>query len=604
MRSNFGSNGSNHGMSSYGAPSQQRAGSFSSSASASQPSTPTYSTQYASPASGGYGAASTGGYSTNGYSNGGGSHASNGYSSNGYSSKKGYGNDDKYAKKSKGGKSLFSMGSGSGAGGKAGGMGMVLGCIGLFCYAVLMTTLYWSKSSATSSMLSRLDQPDTLSVIQKIEDLERRLKTSESTRQRAEHNARSKFSNELNTLERSNRLLKDQVDQHTTVHLPEAKAKVDNFTKREKAWKSQVDWLISSSMREAKRNILERFGPGPHKVEITFMIPLKEGPPDGTEKRHKFVIDLAPVDLVPHAIHLFLEQVDHGLMDGTQFYLNGPHIVQAGPQPTWENAIDGSDDAFDQYSTDAHDNRHKLSTNAVGTLGKYAKIVAEQNEYDDDDDDEYEHYYNEQDYKQEDKRTKKFADLGLDQLAYPDYHDEYPHVAWTVGYTGRPGGPDWYINKVDNTKAHGPGGQKQHVLPEQGDSCFGTISSEGTGRNALATYLYNTAVYNDNSEWHHFMTHPVEIVHAEILTKEPILDRHLHLTHLTGQHKVYNHRKKRRHVDESTLPEATIEHGDGVDPDKIPEHIHAMMKKKGATYTIKKVPHHGHRPHIDHAAEA
>lgn len=517
----------------------------------------------------------------------------------------GYGADDKYAKKKRTSTTTTSQNPFSSLG-KSGntGTGTILGGIALVCYALLMTTLYWSKSSATSSMLSRLEQPDTLSVVAKVEDLERRLMTSENTRQRTEQSFKSRYDNQVNTLERSNRLLQEQVNQHTTVHLPEAKGKIENFTKREKAWKNQVDWLVSSSARESKRNILERFGPGPHKVEFTFLVKLEEGHPDGAEKRYKFVVDLAPVDLVPHAIHLFLEQVEHGLMDGTEFYLNGPHIVQAGPQPTW--SIDGSDDAFDQYSSE-HSNKDKLSTNAVGTLDKYDKIVSHQHDdaYDDDDDDEYEHYYDDKDFVTEDKRTKAFADLGLDHLAYPDYSEKYPHQAWTVGFTGRPGGPDWYINKVDNTEAHGPGGQQQHVLPEQGDACFGIISAEGTGRSALASYVYNSDVYADNSEWHHFMTHPITIVHAEILTKEPILDRHLHLTHLTGHHKVYNHRKKRRHVDEATLPEATVEHGEGVDPENLPEHIQAMMKKKGTQYSIKKIPHpHRERPHLEHAAEA
>ena len=328
-----------------------------------------------------------------------------------------------------------------------------------------------------------------------------------------------------------------------------------------------------------------------------------------SQQRHKFVVDLAPVDLVPHAIHLFLEQVDHGLMDGTQFYLNGPHIVQAGPQPTWGHGIDGNDDAF--YSS-GRAKKDKLGTDAVGTLNKYEKQrnMKEAKESHDDtyaDDDEYEEYYTEEDYIQEDKRTKHFADLGLDHLAFPDYSSEFPHVAWTVGFTGRPGGPDWYINKVDNTEGHGPGGQYQYALNEQGDSCFGKISTHGTGRNLLAQHVYQAPIYEDHSEWHHFISNPVEIVHAEILTKDPILDKHLHLTHLTSQHKVYNHRKKKRHIDENLLPDSTVVHGVGVDPENLPQNVHDAMwaRQKGANISINKVSHHGHRkPHLNGAVEA
>ena len=124
-----------------------------------------------------------------------------------------------------------------------------------------------------------------------------------------------------------------------------------------------------------------RFGPGPHEVEFRFKI-------DGTDRF--FVVELAPVDEVPHAIHLFMEQVEHGLWNGCYFYLNGPHIVQVGPRLSEEGASEEHERA----------------------------------------------------------RIAPFKTRGLDQLSFPDYSDDYPHVTWTLGYTGRPGGIDWYINKV------------------------------------------------------------------------------------------------------------------------------------------------------------
>lgn len=220
-----------------------------------------------------------------------------------------------------------------------------------------------------------------------------------------------------------------------------------------------------------------------------------------------------------------------------------------------------------------------MSGNAVNTLNKYEKQAAiKKNEYDDD---SYEPYYSYEEIHEEDRRTKKFQDLGLDQLAFPDYHPDYPHSAWTIGFTGRPGGPDWYINKVDNTKGHGPGGQSQHALDEQGDSCFGTISIEGDGRNALASTVYQGGIYADNSEWHHFITNPIEIVSASILTKDPILDRHLHLDHLHSQHKVYNHRRKGT--------DAERPHSRKTGPEEIAD---------------IKAHNNAHRPHMHGAAEA
>jgi len=431
--------------------------------------------------------------------------------------------------------------------GSSSGVGMMIGCILLFVYSIIITAMYFSNNGATTTLLKQLDLSDTQMVVTKVEELQRKLQASESNRQRIERNTQSKSSSRINQLERENRLLEEERNKLKDVHVPEANEKLKTFGNREDAFADQIGWLMDSTRRESKRMVLERFGPGPHKVAMTFAVNIE---PDGNEKNkdetteikkkyYKFVIELAPLELVPHAIHLFLEQVDHGLMEGTSFYLNGPHIVQAGPQPKWDDYYDGSDDELfnTMDGSDGH-KKHVISSSAVNTIKKYEnKVQSSQNE--EHDDDEYEQSLD--DFKNEASRTHRYSELGLDQLAFPDYHPDYPHTPWTVGFTGRPGGPDWYINKVDNTEGHGPGGQYQYMLKEQGDSCFGTISAEGSGRNALAGYVYQADTTADNSEWHHFLVTPVEIVEAIIMTKEPLLDHHLHLdeNHMDS-HKIYH----------------------------------------------------------------
>jgi len=44
-----------------------------------------------------------------------------------------------------------------------------------------------------------------------------------------------------------------------------------------------------------------------------------------------------------------------------------------------------------------------------------------------------------------------------------------------VVYNRRPGGPDFYISLVDNTRNHGPGGQGAYDLAEEADSCFAKV---------------------------------------------------------------------------------------------------------------------------------
>lgn len=71
--------------------------------------------------------------------------------------------------------------------------------------------------------------------------------------------------------------------------------------------------------------------------------------------------------------------------------------------------------------------------------------------------------------------AERIDDLKEYKLLFPEFSEKYPHVVNTVGFSGRPGGPEFYINIDDNTHAHGPGGQRNHALAEEADSCFGKI---------------------------------------------------------------------------------------------------------------------------------
>jgi hypothetical protein len=124
-----------------------------------------------------------------------------------------------------------------------------------------------------------------------------------------------------------------------------------------------------------------------------------------------FEVELAPLAEMPHATHLFLEQVSHGLWSktGSSFYINQEHVLQAGP------------------------------------------ITQETRQH--------------------------FVDYGLDKLAFPEYSNAFPHKQWTIGFAGRPGGPSFYINKINNSQDHGPFGQDHLALYEFADACFAKIVS-------------------------------------------------------------------------------------------------------------------------------
>jgi cyclophilin family peptidyl-prolyl cis-trans isomerase len=59
-------------------------------------------------------------------------------------------------------------------------------------------------------------------------------------------------------------------------------------------------------------------------------------------------------------------------------------------------------------------------------------------------------------------------------MPFQEYSKEYPHKKYTVGYAGRPSGPEFYISIQDNTRAHGPGSQQQHN-PYEADCIIGTV---------------------------------------------------------------------------------------------------------------------------------
>ena len=125
-------------------------------------------------------------------------------------------------------------------------------------------------------------------------------------------------------------------------------------------------------------------------------------------------IEMAPLDELPHAVHWFLEQASRNLYDGFSFHRNAGHVVQGG--------------AKKNFLTQKHP-----------------------------------------------PSEKKFRDAGYHSLLFQEYSDKFPHKKYTLGFAGRPGGPEIYINTKDNIKLHGPGGQHNYDDPLEADTCFAKV---------------------------------------------------------------------------------------------------------------------------------
>jgi cyclophilin family peptidyl-prolyl cis-trans isomerase len=123
------------------------------------------------------------------------------------------------------------------------------------------------------------------------------------------------------------------------------------------------------------------------------------------------MVEMASLDVMPHSVHLFLQMVSHHLWDDTMFLHGADHVIQATPT----------------------------------------------------------------DFTTMESKRSKFAEQEIKSLSFQEYNDSYPHKKYTLGFSGRPGGPEFYINTMDNTAFHGPGGQDQHALSHEADPCFATI---------------------------------------------------------------------------------------------------------------------------------
>ena len=66
-------------------------------------------------------------------------------------------------------------------------------------------------------------------------------------------------------------------------------------------------------------------------------------------------------------------------------------------------------------------------------------------------------------------------DLSEFGLWFPEYSEEYKHDEYTIGFSGRPGGPEFYINLTDNEESHGPGGQDHSTILHDADPCFAKV---------------------------------------------------------------------------------------------------------------------------------
>ena len=166
-------------------------------------------------------------------------------------------------------------------------------------------------------------------------------------------------------------------------------------------------------------------------------------------------IEMAPCDVMPVVTMHFLRQVKDGLWDGMSFFRGESHVIQAS-----DLRPDGSRPSRSNF------------------------II---------------------------KRSKS--------IPFQEYSEEFVHKKYTLGIAGRPGGPDFYVNMLDNVRIHGPGGQGHNYQGDpDSDSCFAKI----VRGEEVAVRIQKQPFKREGGL--HILVKPVEIISMKIIEAKDTLE--------------------------------------------------------------------------------
>jgi len=180
----------------------------------------------------------------------------------------------------------------------------------------------------------------------------------------------------------------------------------EKWAERDEAFLDRIGILQRRIQKESQREVIERFGGGKHQVEFEVVLPTRPSQP------YYFQVETAPLYMMPHSVHLFLEQVEAELWNGCTFTTNDEHVLLA------------------EASSSRYDN----------------------------------------------DKLPGFEAVELDTVAFQEYADEFPHDELTLGFAGRPGGPSFYINKKENSALHGiPADSEVDFIEADPDPCFAYV---------------------------------------------------------------------------------------------------------------------------------
>lgn len=142
---------------------------------------------------------------------------------------------------------------------------------------------------------------------------------------------RSELQNMNGKLEHEVKMIEMMLDEGVDVHAPrrgENEALGNWMNERLHGLEHHWHTFRNFIQYQSRQAISHRFGPGPHRVEVSVQIEIKE-----QSSEAKFVVEMVPADDLPHSVFFFLNSVDKKLWDNTVFlhHEEVDHIMAAVP---------------------------------------------------------------------------------------------------------------------------------------------------------------------------------------------------------------------------------------------------------------------------------
>jgi hypothetical protein len=176
--------------------------------------------------------------------------------------------------------------------------------IKVFTVVSLVVTLYTGKQMNESSLIVRKMEREMLELRQSLEKNE--IELSESTNSLSKvKQARSEVQDLNERLQHEAKMIAEMEEEGIDLHAPTGDKPLDTWlSERLVSLRQHWESLKNFVQDQSRQAVVERFGSGPHQVEMTVEISSKG---DGLVSPQSFTVELASINEMPHSVFFFLD---------------------------------------------------------------------------------------------------------------------------------------------------------------------------------------------------------------------------------------------------------------------------------------------------------